>query len=320
VRCPELNGHPNTWKWNDYRPVTGENSWASLIGPLQVAYLKAGKNVNNIPDDSPGLTLALNILPALKKMLVVERGAIYYAPRNTWDTENPNIGDTVSTENNVSLLAGLKMLLHILQRRSSRRYDEHIPQVQDLVGHITNYIRSSYNFEYGYFSQGGNYTGDTHQWTWVKEPYFAVDCQTWVITVLGRETIDAWFGEGTCINIWNATKRIGGYKYNENSAWVRGVGFTENSAAQVFSGEWSLGAINMLYVLANSYPEGSSTRKALIEEAEYMREALETELVKGGTLRDGKQATAVYYANKRYFIPFGWYAVSTLSMLEMSAF
>ncbi len=30
--------------------------------------------------------------------------------------------------------------------------------------------------------------------------------QTWVITVLGKDQIDAWFGEGTTLNIWNITK------------------------------------------------------------------------------------------------------------------
>ena len=93
-----------------------------------------------------------------------------------------------------------------------------------------------------------------------------------MITVLGRQTIDSWFGDGTCINIWNATKvynqkvylllfsnfeclfssffysdlsslffflllilsqRIGGYQYNSNTAWVRGVGFTDNDVDQV---------------------------------------------------------------------------------------
>jgi hypothetical protein len=306
VRCPMLNGQPNSWKWNDYRPVTGENAWANVIGPLQVAYIKAGKNVDNIPDDSQAFTLALNFIPAIEMMLIVNHGAIYYAPRNTWDTANPSIGDSVSTENNASLLAGLKMLLYILQTRGSRTYDQYIPRVQNLVGHITNYLHSAYNFQYGYFSQGASNTGNTNQWTWVKEPFFAVDCQTWVITVLGREVIDGWFGEGTSMNIWNKTKQIGGYQFDSNSAWARGVGFSDNTDAQVFSGEWSLGAINMLYVLAYSYPDDSHERQALIAEAEFMRQAIEIDLVKTGTL-DGQAATAIYYTNKRYFIPFGWY-------------
>lgn len=40
-------------------------------------------------------------------MLIVQNGAVYYAPRNTWDGTDPEVGDTVSTENNASLLAGI---------------------------------------------------------------------------------------------------------------------------------------------------------------------------------------------------------------------
>jgi hypothetical protein len=305
VRCPTLNGQTNTWKWNDYRPVTGENSWASLIGPLQVAYIKANKIIDNIPDSDSAFELALEFVPAVEAMLIVTNGAIYYAPRNTWDSSDPTIGDSVSTENAASLLAGLKMFLYILSHRSSPTYQSWVPRVQNLVNHITNYIHSSYNYQYGYFSQGGKFDARTKTWTWVQEPFFAVDCQTWVITVLGKELIDSWFGEGTTLGIWNNTKRIGGYMFNPTSTWVSGVGFTDNTKDQVFSGEWSLGAINMLYVLANSYtgPEKS----ALQAEAAFMRLALENDLVKPGSL-DGIPATGVYYSNKRYYIPFGWYA------------
>lgn len=50
--------------------------------------------------------------------------------------------------------------------------------------------------------------------------------------------------------------------------------------------------------------------QSLLAEADFMRAAIETDLVKKSTLGDGTLATAVLYANKRYFIPFGWYAVS----------
>jgi len=306
ARCPVINGYQNTWKWNDYRPVTGENSWASLIGPLQVAYLKAGSYISNIPDDSSAFTLAFNFIPAVEKMLVAGYGSVYYAPRNTWDALDPAIGDTISTENNVSLLAGLKMLLYILQTRTSRKYDSWIPRVDQLIKSVTYYMRSSYNAQYGYFSQGARYTGDTHVWTWVKEPFFAVDCQTWAISVLGKEQIDSWFGEGTTLRIWNNTKLIGGYQFNPETTWVNGVGFTQNIVDQIFSGEWSLGAINMLYVLAESYPGLIGQR--LLDEAAYMRAALEKELITTGTLKGGQTTAGVVYANKRYFIPFGWYA------------
>jgi len=306
ARCPILNGQPNTWKWNDYRPVTGENSWASLIGPLQVAYIKANNRIDNIPDNDPAFELAFEFVPAVEAMLIVTNGGVYYAPRNTWDGADLAIGDSVSTENAASLLAGLKMLLYILNTRSSRTYQSWIPRVQNLVNHVTNYIHSSYNFQYGYFSQGGKFNGQTKQWTWVTEPFFAVDCQTWVITVVGRDIIDSWFGEGTTLGIWNNTKKIGGYMYNPTSTWARGVGFSDNTKDQVFSGEWSLGAINMLYVLANTY--AGTEKSALQAEAAFMRQALEIDLVTTGPLFNTPAATGVFYANKRYNIPFGWFA------------
>lgn len=39
LRCPERNLN---WIWNDYKPVLGENAWANMIGPLQVALLRFG--------------------------------------------------------------------------------------------------------------------------------------------------------------------------------------------------------------------------------------------------------------------------------------
>ena len=39
---------------NEFRPVLGENSWASLIGALQYEYIKSGHNVANIAEDSLG--------------------------------------------------------------------------------------------------------------------------------------------------------------------------------------------------------------------------------------------------------------------------
>ncbi len=43
-------------------------------------------------------------------MIVESHGAAYYAPRNTWDALDPAIGDTISTENNASLLSGMIIL------------------------------------------------------------------------------------------------------------------------------------------------------------------------------------------------------------------
>ena len=43
----------------DFRPVLGENAWATIIGPLQSAYLKYGAQ---IPMDSPEMRIAISKL------------------------------------------------------------------------------------------------------------------------------------------------------------------------------------------------------------------------------------------------------------------
>jgi len=275
---------------------------------LQVAYLAAGKNINAIPDNSGAFTLALAFIPALEKMLIPKYGAVYYAPRNTYDQFDKDVGSTVSTENNISLLAGLKMLLHVLQNRSSQTYASYVPRVATLVTNVQNFIRSAYIPSRGYFSQGARYDPRNGNWTWHPEPFFAVDCHTWALTVLGKNTVDSWFGAGTSLNIWTNTKKIGGYKYNAATNYADGVGFSDNSQVQVFSSEWTLGATNMLQVIAAQYSNDQNTQKALQAEADYIRQRVEMELVTNGLLKDGTYTSGTLYANKRYFIPFGWYA------------
>jgi len=64
-RCPDKGFR---WTWNDYRPVLGENSWAHLLSPLQVAYEKFG-TVAAIPSNDLSITMAINYVPSIVKML-----------------------------------------------------------------------------------------------------------------------------------------------------------------------------------------------------------------------------------------------------------
>lgn len=58
--------------------------------------------------------MATNFVASLPSMVVPGIGAIWYSPKNTLDYGDVDLGYTVATENNVSLLAGLKMLRYIL--------------------------------------------------------------------------------------------------------------------------------------------------------------------------------------------------------------
>jgi len=106
--------------------------------------------------------------------------------------------------------------------------------------------------------------------------------------------------------IWEKTKELSGYKYNPQTKRADGLGFSDNDKS-VFSGEWTLGAINMLRIFAKQYNDNSFS-----DEAAYMRDAIERELKQEQNI-NGENVVGVSYSNKRYFIPFGWWANPVLS-------
>jgi len=302
LRCSEKN---IPWIWNDWRPVAGENAWLNLIGPLQTAYINAGKNANSVDDSSSAVQLSVQILDAIKTM-IMPNGAIAYAPYNTWDQDNEALGGTSSVENAASTLAGLKIFAQFLTEKTNTQYKNLIPQIQDLITKVTNYLKSAYNPSLGYFVQGGSYTKTG--WAWNSDPNssFAVDCQTWVMSVLGAPTIDGWFGNGTALKIWQKTKETGGWGYDSKYQTVLGVGFSYNQKADVLSGEWSFGAVNMLRIFAKQY-----NSQALFYEAEDIRQALDDYLT---THDNAISSDVIKYSSKRYYIPFGWWANPIPSM------
>jgi len=256
------------------------------------------------------MQLATTFLTAVSVM-TLPNGAVYYAPYNTYNDNDPDVGATVSVENNVSLLGGLKMLYTIILTKQSSSFKSLLPQIEAQMEGITNFLKASYDHELGFFRQGGRYNRTTGAWTWTQFP-FAADCQTWALTVLGKNKVDSWFGEGTALAIWNTTKAISGYNYNPSTGWVDGVGFSDNVKEQVFSGEWTLGAANMLRTIASAY--NSSAAASLQAEANHMRQAVSSQLTQTFNYPTGESATAILYANKRYYIPFGWWANPLPSM------
>jgi len=296
-RCPELS---IPWTWNDYKPILGENSWSRIIGPLQVAYITYG-SVEAIPADDLSITMATDLLKSLQRMIVPNVGAIYYAPNNVIVSATKDAGFDVSTENNISLLGGLKMLRYIFTVKSI--HSDKMQLVNDLIDSITDYIKNSYDPQLGYFRQGGSVDPVTNTFSWATgSSLFAVDCQTWAMSVVSPLLIDQWFGAKTSHSIWQTTKKLGGYNYNLVTDRVDGVGFTVNDVDQVFSGEWTFGAINMLRIFANEYADTSFE-----DEANYLRQKIQEQLTETVEINKTNCLT-VKYSNKRYFIPFGWWA------------
>jgi len=180
---------------------------------------------------------------------------------------------------------------------------EQLPVIDNLIASITGFIKSSYSPTLGYFRQGGSFSNTTGAFMWhTGDLDFAVDCQTWTLSVLGPKLVDSWFGAGTSANIWNAAKQLGGYNYITWANTVDGMGFSVNTEDQVFSGEWSFGTINMLRVLAKGTGNSSFS-----DEASNIRDNISEQLTQTITVNN-QPLTAVVYANKRYWIPFGWWA------------
>jgi len=300
-RCPDLQ---HLWTWNDYRPVLGENAWANLLAPLQVAFMKY-KSVKGIPSSDLAVSMALKILPTLAK-LETTMGALYYAPHNTLESIYYDLGFSVSTENNVSLLGGLRALRYYIL--VNQVFTDQLALIDHLIERVTSYVKSSYSPHLGYFVQGGSYNPKTMKFAWATgSTMFAVDCQTWTMSNISPKVIDGWFGEGTCKQVWENTKKLSGFNLNPATGWADGVGFTSDDQNTIFSGEWTMGAVNMLKIFAEVYGD-----PRYLAEADHMRLAVQNQLLIEQNI-NGNNVVGISYSNKRYYIPFGWWANPVLS-------
>ncbi|MGH7197127.1 MAG: hypothetical protein ACREH5_00060 [Candidatus Omnitrophota bacterium] len=268
----------------DWKPITGEQAWAAIIGPLQLAYIQYG---GKIPANCKEVRLALSILPAIEAMRS-RIGAIYHAPLHTHGKE-PN---DISNENNFSLYAALKMLYAVVkdEKPGAARRIHRILRGQE------EYFRYyAFDEENEIFYQGGFYVNGR----FIPTRIFTVDCQTWATIVLGPQWIDEQFGDGTAYRIWQNTKRHAGY-FDRGA--IRGVGFTDGH--RILSAEWTCGAILAARTLSRAYENWyPAWARECADDAASMRYGVEEIKV---TLGDG--SVAYWYANRRSFIPFGWWA------------
>lgn len=250
--------------WMDWKPITGENAWAFLIGPIQAVYLEhvmTGKK-KSIPADLLGIQNALGVLTAFKAMQS-PIGAIYYATSGSLG----NVGSApvnpyeVSVENNASALAGLLMVQKLLALATP---SAEIIKAQTIIeamlygdkttqGLLSFFKNYAWDKKRGLFVQGG--IARDNSWTPTLEPR-AVDVSTWGVTVLGQPLLDAWFGFGTAYQVWTTTKKWGGFYGPDGQLW--GVGYSDQDGngqhgQGIISAEWTAGAINMLRTLITQY-------------------------------------------------------------------
>jgi hypothetical protein len=324
--------------WSDWKPITGENAWAQLIGPLQAEYLL---NNGKIAANSPALTNAMNSLYAFSAMQA-GIGAFYYAPDGSLGNQGPIPKGEISIENNFSVLGGLQILKQVLQST------EQTPEVTKAmaridvmlnggitvngyktIGLLSFLYNGAYDREKGVFYTHGTALtpSSTKDWrpdTATASSAMAVDINTWGISALGVETIDKWYGPGTALHIWSNIRYKGGY-FDNGQLW--GVGFTLNNnnkeqPEKIMSAEWTAGAINALNSLIDYYEKQGIDVLQHKAELASMQEGIihlrnDTYLAANFNAATAKEyfvtlpktsGQAYLYASKRFFIPFGWNA------------
>lgn len=288
----EPNYHRGNITWTDWKPVTGENAWALLLGPLQAAYVHfvKGEHHQYIPFNDLSIQNALAILPAFAAMQS-PIGAVYYAPAGTIGNQADQLANPhqVSVENNVSLYAGLRVLQSTLLVELERdkqlndadrkRINEALAIIKIMIdgGQVVddNPIAGLLSFFRNYawhdqqFVQGGLANDPNHKEAWIPatEPK-AVDANTWGAAALGAARIDQWFGFGASYKNWQQVKQWSGYGIT-NTLW--GVGYSDEDGngmnpdgtyrQGILSAEWTAGAINLVRSLINYYdhiPAGSA--------------------------------------------------------------
>src|SRR3990167_1199645 len=227
--------------WEDWKPITGENAWAFLEGPLQADYLHfiVALKGSYIPFNSDAVQNAIKILPAFS-LMQSKIGAVYYATQGSLGNQGdePVNPFEVSVENNASLFGGLLILQKTLEVELSHQTnlsDQDKATINQSVALIKGMLDGNektdglfsffknYAWKDGTFIQGGLANADENtQWQPTLEPK-AVDVNTWTIAVLGQKKVDEWFGFGAAYNAWQKTKAWGGYGVG-TELW--GVGFS----------------------------------------------------------------------------------------------
>jgi len=299
------------------------------MGPIQVLWISNKGNISKFltfTDTPSAVQLAISVLPALKA-LQSPLGSLYHCPLGTeMFPPDPEEESNVSNENNFSAYASLRMLLEVLVHFAAGTTDNvllnAISDTRDLMTGLESWF-AKYLLSQPYEGYNVIYQGGHVKFNGVFEPApieevggFAVDCQTWGLSVLGQGKVDGWYGLGTSYKLWLATKQFAGYR--DAQGRLGGVGYTivrGDKTNLIWSAEWTWGAIGACEKLAAEYRKIGQVAWAdeLDADARSMLQLVSQPIVRcansgwcGGGLvqEDG----SYLYANDRFFIPWGWYA------------
>jgi len=327
--------------FNDWKPITGENVWAAILGPLQALGLKTNNNLTNsscgndflrpekwcdfktFDTTPPPVQLSISIIPALIA-LQAEAGTLFHCP---WGSKifppDPDEGANVSNENNFSGFASIDTLYWVLTNYTKGSSDQTLSWALESATNLrkgllkwfsnANILSKKGQLPDGkqVVPQGGHYNSSGYFPVAINtKGGLAIDCQTWGMTVMGRETLDSKYGMGFSYGVWQTAKQYSGYF---KGTVLAGVGYTDTAkngtsvaTNDIWSAEWTFGAINMAQVLSKSYRDAGDSEKAdsLLADAQSMYNEVTKLWPEGLRFPDGSYV----YANKRFFIPWGWFS------------
>lgn len=328
--------------FNDWKPITGENVWAMILGPIQALALKTNGNLTNttcgnyfrVPQvmcdwktfdtTPPSVQLGISILPALIALQSTQ-GSLLHCP---WGSKiyppDPYEGENVSNENNFSGYASLSVLKAVFANYTNTSSDAVLTWASTSTTSLVTGLDKWFELDsmlslpndmpngQRVIPQGGHINASGY----FPVPIYtvgglAVDCQTWGMTVLGQARLDTKFGAGTAYKVWQAAKKYAGYY---KGTVLSGVGYTDMTDANgsataqnaIWSAEWTFGAINMAQVLSGQYATAGNAAYAtdLLADAQSMYNEVTKLWPEGLRFPDGSYV----YANKRFFIPWGWFS------------
>jgi hypothetical protein len=287
--------------WSDWKPITGENAWAFLLGPLHAAYIHyvLEQHGNFVPFQELAVQNALAVLPTFAAMQS-QIGAVYYAASGTSGTQGEAHVSSyeVSVENNFSLYAGLRVLESTLraelkgdgqlgakQRAVIRQALETIAimihggkvGLNQTTEGLLAFFRTK-AWQGNEFVQGGLANDPKERSTWIPtlDPK-AIDANTWGLAALGAKQLDEWFGFGTAYQTWQQAKSWGAYGVDKK---LLGVGYSNHDGnglnadrtyrQGILSAEWTAGAINMIRSLNRFYARNPGSPDQSVTAAAYV--------------------------------------------------
>lgn len=316
----ELGGTPLAW--NSYDPFLGENTWAALIGPLQVAHLKAGGAA--LRPECAEIRLARSLVPACLAMQSPV-GGVYARPAPSGHSQER----LISNETNLTLYAGLTMLRQLM--REVPQLQQQLAEVdklrQGLRRYFRRYLCGDVAGELRFHACGAFLDGTFRPGMMANgQPApFAADVHTWGMSILGVDEIDGLYGRGSCFRLWEAVKRhTGFYAQGDPTARLSGIGFSSGPKGEpqhdICTPEWTFGAINMCRVLAAEYDAPGPNHDAGL--ASRLR-ADEQSMLDGVAMFEvtphpASQSRAFLYVNRLADTGFGWQALPVPSLCATS--